>query len=82
MFGYHDVNDCDLDLWSPGRYSALENRAFSGYAKHTQECEDVINAILNGQTSFSLNDDFDQTDLNYIERRLREHGVIVDLSLE
>ena len=40
MFGYHDSNRCMFDLWSPvddPNGCAIENRAFSPYAKHEQE---------------------------------------------
>ena len=82
MFGYHDSTECPFDLWSPGQYSAIENRDFSGYAKHKQECDDIVRAILNGQTSFSLDDDFSQSDLDYINSQLAQYGVHANLSLD
>ena len=85
MFGYHDNNRCMFDLWSPvndPNGCAVENRAFSPYAKHEQEKEDVIQMILeairNGEeSSFSiqLDDDFSDEDVEYIKeevyRRMR-----------
>jgi len=82
MFSYHDANDCSFDLWSPTRYNAIDNRAFSAVAKHITERDEVVNAILNGQTSFTLDDDFCQADLDYINKKLAEHGIYADLSLE
>ena len=86
MFGYHDKPNCMFDLWSPNptRWgdNAIENRAFSPYCKHMQECEDVIAAIRRGQTSFTLDDDFDQSDLDYINQRLSEYGIVANLSLD
>ena len=91
MFGYHDNDRCMFDLWSPVDenrqcdmsdpfHCATENRAFSPYAKHTQEIEDAINTILTqfraGNYSFTMNfdDDISDSDVEYIqaevERRL------------
>ena len=85
MLGYHDSPYCSFDLWSPNptRWgnNAIENRAFSPYCKHQQECEDVIRDILNGATSFSLDDDFDESDLEYINNELLKHGITAKLSL-
>ena len=84
MFGYHDSDRCMFDLWSPvddPNGYAIENRAFSPYAKHEQEKEDVIQMILeaarNGEDAFSiqLDDDFSDEDIEYIKeevyRRMR-----------
>lgn len=84
MFGYHDSDRCMFDLWSPvddPNGCATENRAFSPYAKHEQEKEDVIQMILeaarNGEDAFSvqLDDDFSDEDIEYIKeevyRRMR-----------
>lgn len=72
-FGYHDSDNCAFDLWSPvDADHALENRAFSAYAKHNQEREDIVNEIINqyyqGNMSFTLDvdDDFSDADLMYI----------------
>jgi hypothetical protein len=63
--------------------TAIENRAFSPFCKHTQECDDIVAAIARGETSFSLDDDFCQSDIDYINNRLRnEYGIYADLSLE
>ena len=39
--------DCPFDLDAPSYRSKMENVAFSIYAKHSQECEDIINLIGN-----------------------------------
>lgn len=65
----------------PGMPTAIENRAFSSYCKHQQEIMDVANMICNGGTSFELDDDWDQTDLDELNRILRERGVEASFSL-
>ena len=87
MFGYHDASDCSFDIWSPNPTAwgdnAIENRVFSAYCKHMQECDDIVAAIARGETSFSLDDDFCQADLDYINHRLSsEYGIHADLTLE
>ena len=57
-------------------HNAVENRAFSPYAKHMQEVEDVISMIIdnfdrgNMNMSFELDDDFFESDLNYIRQKV------------
>lgn len=80
MFGCNSPA-CPFDLWAPGERTKIENVAFSLYAKHEQEKEDVIQMILeaavNGSTDFSiqLDDDFSDEDVKYIKeevyRRMR-----------
>lgn len=90
MFGYHDSDRCLFDLWSPvddtihhsfsgpGFPHATENRAFSPYAKHTQEIEDIIDMIVDryncGDMNFDidLDDDLSQDDLDYISEKVKE----------
>lgn len=83
MFGYHDEDRCYTDLWSPrddqgvwhphskpGFPTAVENRAFSPYAKHTQEMEDIIDALVQadaGNYTIDVDDDLSQSDLDYIK---------------
>lgn len=83
MFGYHDDDRCNFDLWSPrddqgiwhphskpGMPTAVENRAFSPYAKHTQEIEDIIDALVQadaGNYTIDVDDDLSQSDLDYIK---------------
>ena len=57
-------------------HNAVENRAFSPYAKHSQECEDIINKCieqaLQGNFNFSIevSDDFSDEDVEYIEAEI------------
>lgn len=73
MFGYHDDDRCYTDLWSPvddPNGCAVENRAFSPYAKHTQEVEDIIDALVHadaGNYTIDVDDDLSQSDLDYIK---------------
>lgn len=73
MFGYHDSDRCYTDLWSPvddPNGCAVENRAFSPYAKHTQEVEDIIDALVQadaGNYTIDVDDDLSQSDLDYIK---------------
>lgn len=86
MFGYHDEDRCVFDLWSPrddqgvwhphskpGFPTAVENRAFSPYAKHTQEVEDIIDALVQadaGNYTIDVDDDLSQSDLDYIKSEI------------
>lgn len=85
MFGYHDSNRCAFDLWSPvNSANAIENRAFSAYAYHTQWLNEIADAIGNGRrTDISVSDDFTSDDLRYIEQVLLDkYGLEVTLTLE
>lgn len=68
--------DCSYDLWAPDSREKINNVAFSAYAKHEQEKEDVINMILaaaqKGEASFNieLDDCFSQEDIEYIEKEV------------
>lgn len=76
MFGYHDSDRCYTDLWSPAddpNGCAVENRAFSPYAKHTQEVEDIIDALVHadaGNYTIDVDDDLSQSDLDYIKSEI------------
>ena len=91
MLGYCHNDECGLDIWSPDyvlntpshHYHVL-NRAFSPYAKHEQEKEDVIKAIktiaeseMFGDFTFNLDDDFSDGDIKEMMDRLREQGYCV-----
>ena len=58
-------------------HNAIENRAFSAYAMHQQELEDIITDVFEraarGETNFSLDLDYDLTDadLAYIEKAIQ-----------
>lgn len=92
MLGYHNHDRCIFDLWSPvdtnewhphqletpDHPPATENRAFSSYAKHQQELEDIVTKILQkaaeGETNFSLDldDDLSNEDLAYIQEAIQD----------
>ena len=77
-----DINQKGYGVWEDTPFhTAIENRAFSPFCKHQQECEDIINMIKNGYTSFSLDDDFDESDLEYINNKLLKAGIVANLSL-
>lgn len=81
MLGYHDSNRCATDLWSPMRQSAAENRAFSAYAYHTQQLDDIVASIAAGEENLSVSDDLTSDDLRYIEDQLRaRYGMDVEIS--
>ena len=62
-------------------HTAIENRAFSPYCKHQQECDDIVHKILMGQTDFTLDDHFGQSDLKYISAKLKAAGTEAELTL-
>ena len=80
MFGYCHNDECPFDIWAPNR-NHIENRAFSPFAKHTQEIEDIIETILtnayNGNMSFDieLDDCFSDEDLEYIKTEVQRRFV-------
>ena len=86
MFGYHDAPNCAFDLWAPNPTAwgdnAIENRAFSPYAKHSQEVEDIIEMIGSGYTGgIECDDDMSTDDMRYIENEVqRRYGMNVNLS--
>ena len=57
-------------------HNAVENRAFSAYAKHQQELDDIvqisIQKFLSGESNFTLevDDDFSEGDFAYIEKEI------------
>ena len=60
----------------------FDDSIFLAYAKHQTECDEVVRMILNGGTSFQLDDDFDESDLKYIQNELAKHGIKANLSLK
>ena len=66
------INRNPFNIWS---YDG-NDVAFSAYAKHTQEIEDIINAICAAvvagvsELSFDLNDDFSDEDIKYIKQEV------------
>ena len=83
MFGYCNDPKCEFDIWSPIlNSSAIENRAFSAFCKHITERDEIVERIVAGDTNITLDDDFSESDLRYIENRLRdEYGIYADLSI-
>ena len=84
MFGYCHNDECALDLWGPtwhpetlSHHHHIENRAFSPYAKHQQELEDIIECILETAVDSEENitissyDDLSDSDVEYIEKEVR-----------
>lgn len=74
---YHHSNHCAFDLWSPVVDDcAAENRAFSAYAFHTCEIENIIDKICAGETEITVSSSLSQSDLDYIksevERRMNQ----------
>ena len=85
MFGYHDSPYCASDIWAPNPTAwgnnAIENRAFSPYAQHTQDVEDIINLIGQGYTSIQPETALSNSDYRYIESEVRRrYGLDVDLT--
>ena len=80
MFGYHDSSSCNFDIWAPNP-STIENRAFSSYAQHTQDVEDIIQLIGQGYTSIQPETNLNTSDYKYIENEVRRrYGIEVSLS--
>lgn len=86
MFGYHDSPFCSTDIWAPNPTAwgdnAIENRAFSPYAKHTQEVEDVISTIGDGYLGdIQCDDDMSADDMAYIENEVfKRYGIDISLT--
>ena len=72
-------------VWEDTPYhTAVENRAFSAYAYHTQWLNEIADAIGNGRRSnITVSDDFTSDDLRYIEQVLLDkYGLVANLTLE
>ena len=78
---YHDAYHCGAfyDRDTAGNiipHNVIENRAFSPYAKHQQELDDIVQVsiqkFLSGESNFTLevDDDFSEGDLAYIEKEI------------
>ena len=69
-------------VWEDTPYhTAIENRAFSAYALHTQELEDIIELIGNGATDIECDDNLTTLDKQYIKDEVFErYGVEVDFT--
>ena len=82
MFGYCDDPNCIFDIWGPvPNSSAIENRAFSAFCKHSSERDEIVERIAAGDVNITLDDDFSENDLRHIENKLQnEYGIYADLS--
>ena len=69
-------------VWEDTPYhTAIENRAFSPYAQHTQDVEDIINLIGQGYTAIEPETNLSSSDLRHIESEpRRRYGMDVSLS--
>lgn len=76
-----------FNLWNPGPESEILDVAFSAYAKHKTECDDIAEmideAVSQGRSysNVQLDDDFSDADLRYIESECRKRGMFVKLTL-
>ena len=85
---YHSCENADkhqfgYGVWEDTPYHcATDNRAFSPYAKHTQELEDIINMIGNGYSGgIECDDDMSNGDMHYIESEVyKRYGITCNLS--
>lgn len=70
-------------VWENTPYhTAIENRAFSPFAKHTQELEDIVEMIGNGVgCTITCDDDMSTSDMRYIENEVfNRYGIVCNLS--
>lgn len=77
MLGYCRDNECGLDLWNPGEHQAVLNRAFSSYARHEQNKEDLIKITVEAaklgrdmNITVDLDDSFSNEDFEYIKKEV------------
>ena len=83
MFDFCNDPKCSFDIWGPvPNSSAIENRAFSAFCKHSSERDEIVERIAAGDTNITLDDDFCESDLEYIKNRLqKEYGIYANLSI-
>jgi len=55
--------------------------AFLGW-RHEEELNSIVKKILNGETNFTIIDDLSQQDFEYINSKLREHGIQATFTLD
>lgn len=69
----------DTNLHAP--WSSNDNIPFSVYAKHTQEVEDIIEMIGNGQLGqIQCDDDMSESDMRYIENEVeKRYGFSINI---
>ena len=57
------------------------NPAFLGW-RHEEELNSIVRKILNGETNFIIIDDLSKQDFEYINSKLREHGIEATFTLD
>ena len=69
----------DTNLHAP--WYSNDNMPFSVYAKHTQEVEDIIEMIGNGQLGqIECDDDMSESDMRYIENEVeKRYGFSINI---
>lgn len=69
-------------MFISGCNRTFRDSLFLGYCKHQQECEDIIKRIAAGDTAISLDDDFTQDELEYMEKVLLDnYGIEANLTI-
>lgn len=71
-------------VWEDTPYhTAVENRAFSPYAVHMQQLDDIAASIAAGEENLSVSDDLTSDDLRYIEDQLStRYGIEATLNFD
>jgi hypothetical protein len=71
-------------VWEDTPYhTAVENRAFSAYAFHTSQLDEIAASIAAGEENLSVSDDLTSDDLRYIEDQLRtRYGIEATLNFD
>lgn len=73
----HNENVCPYDFWAPNR-NKIENVAFSLYATHYEELDNIIYEIVdrfeNGESDITIEglEYLSDKDLDYIHTRIEE----------
>lgn len=78
-----------FNLWSPvdANPREVEDLAFSCYAKHQTELDNIVNSLYNivfndcdDNKIDSLCENLSSSDLRYIQKQLTKKGVFIDFS--
>lgn len=78
MFGYHDSEVCYTDFWISD--DAIQNKAFSGFAKHISELNDIVDKIVeeyrcgNYHFQIDIDDNLSDEDYEYIQREVQKRA--------
>lgn len=62
-------------------HQEAENVAFSAYANHQVQLDNIVEMILDGETEFDLVDDLSDSDLDYINQKLNSYGLDADFEI-